>query len=234
MKKSLRLLALVLALCMSLLCCPAALAATNPAAYQTVPYAQATQQPSGQAITITGTPNYSAATSNDTAFIFGFDTADGVWYVAVKKSKFEAFKTAAPAQQMTLYGVYAGTLDVNGMPILDIQNGAVKIGDTVYEIADLYTAGQKTLDAQKAAAAASSSKSSTSASSGSKSTSSSKKTTTSTSSSSGQKTGQMVWIPTHGGKKYHSNPNCSGMKGPEKVSLSTAKARGFTACKKCY
>ena len=233
MKKSLRMLALVLALCMSLLCCPAALAVTNPEQYQTVPYAQATQQPSGQPITITGTPNYSAATSNDTAFIFGFDTADGVWYVAVKKSKFEAFKTTAPAQQMTLYGVYAGVLDVNGMPILDIQNGAVKLGDTVYEIADLYTAGQKTLDAQKAAAAASSSKSSTAAS-GSKSTATTKKTTTSTSSSSGQKTGQMVWIPTHGGKKYHSNPNCSGMKGPEKVSISTAKARGFTACKKCY
>ena len=38
----------------------------------------------------------------------------------------------------------------------------------------------------------------------------------------------------HGGKKYHSKSSCSGMKGPEKVSLSTAKQRGFTACKKCY
>ena len=125
MKKHFRVLAAALALCMSLLCCPAALAATDTSTFQTVPYSQATAQPSGQRITITGKPNYSAATSNDTAFIFGFDTADGVWYVAVKKSKFEAFKAAAPAQQMTLYGVYAGTLNVNGMPILDIQNGAV-------------------------------------------------------------------------------------------------------------
>ena len=77
---------------------------------------------------------------------------------------------------------------------------------------------------QKAAAAASSKKTTT--------TSGSKKSTGSA--SSGQTTSQMVWIPTHGGKKYHSNPNCSGMKGPEKVSLSTAKSRGFTACKKCY
>ena len=83
---------------------------------------------------------------------------------------------------------------------------------------------QKKLDAQKAAAAASSKKTTT--------TSGSKKSTGSA--SSGQTTSQMVWIPTHGGKKYHSNPNCSGMKGPEKVSLSTAKSRGFTACKKCY
>ena len=48
------------------------------------------------------------------------------------------------------------------------------------------------------------------------------------------KTEQQVWIPTHGGKKYHRKSSCSGMKGPEKVSISTAKQRGFTACKKCY
>ena len=215
MKKHFRVLAAALALCMSLLCCPAALAATDTSTFQTVPYSQATAQPSGQRITITGKPNYSAATSNDTAFIFGFDTADGVWYVAVKKSKFEAFKAAAPAQQMTLYGVYAGTLDVNGMPILDIQNGAVTLGDKTSEIADLYAAGQKTLDAQKAASQAAAKASSSTA-------------------SSGKKTGQMVWIPTISGHKYHSNPRCSGMKGPEKVDISTAKARGFTACKKCY
>lgn len=210
MKKRFRILAAALALCMSLLCCPAALAATDTSTFQTVPYSQATAQPSGQRITITGKPNYSAATSNDTAFIFGFDTADGVWYVAVKKSKFEAFKAVAPAQQMTLYGVYAGTLNVNGMPILDIQNGAVTLGDKTSEIADLYAAGQKTLDAQKAASQAAAK------------------------ASSGKKTGQMVWIPTISGHKYHSNPRCSGMKGPEKVDISTAKARGFTACKKCY
>lgn len=210
MKKRFRILAAALALCMSLLCCPAALAATDTSTFQTVPYSQATAQPSGQRITITGKPNYSAATSNDTAFVFGFDTADGVWYVAVKKSKFEAFKAAAPAQQMTLYGVYAGTLNVNGMPILDIQNGAVTLGDKTSEIADLYAAGQKTLDAQKAASQAAAK------------------------ASSGKKTGQMVWIPTISGHKYHSNPRCSGMKGPEKVDISTAKARGFTACKKCY
>ena len=210
MKKRFRILAAALALCMSLLCCPAALAATDTSTFQTVPYSQATAQPSGQRITITGKPHYSAATSNATAFIFGFDTADGVWYVAVKKSKFEAFKAAAPAQQMTLYGVYAGTLNVNGMPILDIQNGAVTLGDKTSEIADLYAAGQKTLDAQKAASQAAAK------------------------ASSGKKTGQMVWIPTISGHKYHSNPRCSGMKGPEKVDISTAKARGFTACKKCY
>ena len=36
------------------------------------------------------------------------------------------------------------------------------------------------------------------------------------------------------GKKYHSKSTCSNMKDPEKVTLSKAKAEGFTACKKCY
>lgn len=67
MKKHFRVLAAALALCMSLLCCPAALAATDTSTFQTVPYSQATAQPSGQRITITGKPNYSAATGNDTA-----------------------------------------------------------------------------------------------------------------------------------------------------------------------
>ncbi len=42
--------------------------------------------------------------------------------------------------------------------------------------------------------------------------------------SAGKKTEQMVWVPTHGGKKYHSKSTCSNMKDPEKVTLSTAKA----------
>ena len=52
MKKRFRVLAAALALCMSLLCCPAALAATDTSTFQTVPYSQATAQPSGQRITI--------------------------------------------------------------------------------------------------------------------------------------------------------------------------------------
>lgn len=48
-----------------------------------------------------------------------------------------------------------------------------------------------------------------------------------------KKTEEQVWIPKTG-KKYHKKSSCSGMKDPEKVSLSTAKDRGFTVCKKCY
>lgn len=44
----------------------------------------------------------------------------------------------------------------------------------------------------------------------------------------------LVWIPTKGGKKYHSHSSCSGMKEPQQVTEETAIARGFSACKKCY
>lgn len=60
------------------------------------------------------------------------------------------------------------------------------------------------------------------------------KTTTVQTISTSKKTEEKVWIPTHGGKKYHSKSTCSNMKDPEKVTLSEAKAQGFTACKKCY
>lgn len=42
MKKQFRILAAALALCLSLLCCPAAFAAVDSSSCQTVPYAQAT------------------------------------------------------------------------------------------------------------------------------------------------------------------------------------------------
>ena len=42
-----------------------------------------------------------------------------------------------------------------------------------------------------------------------------------------------VWIPTKGGKKYHSHPGCSNMDGPREVTVSEAEALGFTPCKKC-
>ena len=44
---------------------------------------------------------------------------------------------------------------------------------------------------------------------------------------------QMVWIP-ESGSKYHSNSSCSGMNNPTQVTISEAKAAGYTACKKCY
>ena len=44
----------------------------------------------------------------------------------------------------------------------------------------------------------------------------------------------MVWIPTHGGTKYHSRSSCSGMEDPQQVTLEQAQAQGFTPCKRCY
>lgn len=45
--------------------------------------------------------------------------------------------------------------------------------------------------------------------------------------------GPLVWIP-RTGSKYHSHAGCSNMKNPSQVSLDTAIASGYGACKKCY
>ena len=42
-----------------------------------------------------------------------------------------------------------------------------------------------------------------------------------------------VWIPLHGGVKYHAKATCSGMKGPDEVTVREAIAQGFEACKRC-
>jgi len=44
---------------------------------------------------------------------------------------------------------------------------------------------------------------------------------------------EMVWI-SYSGEKYHSNPNCSNMKNPNKISKADAVNRGRTPCSKCY
>lgn len=55
-----------------------------------------------------------------------------------------------------------------------------------------------------------------------------------TASDKNESTDTLVWIPTNGGKKYHTKSSCSNMKNPDHVSLETAIAKGFTPCKKCY
>ncbi len=43
-----------------------------------------------------------------------------------------------------------------------------------------------------------------------------------------------VWIPTNGGKKYHSWPGCKKMYYPRKISQQNAKALGIEPCGICY
>ncbi|MBR2319186.1 MAG: hypothetical protein IKA50_00190 [Clostridia bacterium] len=47
-------------------------------------------------------------------------------------------------------------------------------------------------------------------------------------------TEEMVWVPTHGGTKYHKINTCSNMIDPNQVSLRQAVREGFSPCKWCY
>lgn len=44
----------------------------------------------------------------------------------------------------------------------------------------------------------------------------------------------MVWIPTNGGKKYHTHSGCSNMENPQYVTKEEAEELGFTPCKRCH
>lgn len=44
----------------------------------------------------------------------------------------------------------------------------------------------------------------------------------------------LVWVPTNGGKKYHSKPTCSSMEDPMQVTVETAETNGYTPCGRCY
>ncbi len=46
--------------------------------------------------------------------------------------------------------------------------------------------------------------------------------------------GNLVWVPVNGGTKYHCKSSCSKMENPIQVSVETATANGYTACKRCY
>lgn len=44
---------------------------------------------------------------------------------------------------------------------------------------------------------------------------------------------EFVWV-SENGTKYHSISSCSNMQSPRQISLSSAIASGYTACKKCH
>lgn len=44
---------------------------------------------------------------------------------------------------------------------------------------------------------------------------------------------EFVWLPTHGGQKFHTSQTCSGMIEPRMASARNAIALGVSPCKKC-
>lgn len=243
--KRFRFLAVVLALCLCLCGVVPSAAATDkdPNAYYPIAYSQTATLQLGDRVYITGTPNYDAYTSNESTTLLAVDTAEGTWFVAIGPVSVAAFKAGVPSGEITLLGIYAGTMNTNGMPILDIQQGFYGRYENQYgpygpygtyatvrtfvttSTSDVLAAGQKVLD-QKAAEAQAEAE----AEAARKAQEEAEKAAEA---AAWQKTGKMVWIPTRGGHCYHTNPHCSGMIDPEKVDLGYAKYLGYRDCSKC-
>lgn len=207
-----RFLSVILALCICLsFSVPAASAADSTA----VAYAQASTLAVGQPITVTGTANYSANTNNGSTTLLAIDAPDGTWFAAIGPYSADAFKAEVGSCTVTLNGVYAGTMDINGMPIIDVQQGTLSYNSTADSASSILAAGQEIVDQAAAAKAAEEAAAKAAAE------------------PQWKKTGRMVWIPTRGGHCWHTNPYCSGMIDPEKVDLGYAEYMGFRDCKRC-
>ena len=245
--KKFRIFAVLMALCICLCCVsPSAAAAGNDIDnYHRIEYTQTGTLQSGDPVYICGTPNYDAYTYNQSTTLLAVDTDDGTWFVAIGPVGVDAFKAGVPSGKIYLFGVYAGTMNTNGMPILDIQNGYIGYAKEVYEASysygryvtklfysntsDAVAQGQKIVD-EEAAKAQAEAEAEAAREAARKAQEEAEKAAEA---AAWKKTGKMVWIPTHGGECWHTNPHCCNMVDPEKVDLGYAKYLGYRDCSKC-
>ena len=213
-------------------------AAGNQIIYLDQQYRDIAELPIGTQIILTGMPDYNAAYNDGQYNYVGFNTDKGTWYIRLGSSSVDALKKIVPDDgsitEFTACGTYVGLLAANGLPVIDLALGQALVynaqagGDTVHALADELPRYQQEIDATRAAQAAAEVAAAQQAAKEAEYTSRGLPYVPYTA------TGVMVWIPTHGGTKYHAYSGCSGMIDPQKVDLGYAEARGFTACKRCH
>lgn len=239
---------LALTLGLSALCAPASAAkyssptfpdaAGNQVTYLDQQYQDIAELPIGTTIILTGMPDYNAAYSDGQYNYVGFNTDKGTWYIRLGTYSVEAFRKIVPddgsISEFTACGIYVGLLEANGLPVVDLAAGQALVldaeagGDKVHALAGELPAYQQQIDEARAAQTAAEAAAAALAAKRAEYTSRGLPYVEFT------PTGRTVWIPTHGGTKYHSHSGCSNMISPQKVDLGYAEARGFGACKRCY
>lgn len=240
--------ALAAILAVSVLCVPASAAkysdltftdqAGNETTYLDQQYQDIAELPIGTQIILTGMPDYNAAYNDGQYNYVGFNTDKGTWYIRLGSYSVDALKKIVPDDgsitEFTACGTYVGLLAANGLPVVDLELGQALVydaqadGDATHALAEALPRYQQEIDAAKAAEAAAA------AAAAERATKEAEFTSRGLPYVPYTPTGVMVWIPVHGGTKYHSYSGCSNMKGPEKVDLGYAEARGFTSCKRCH
>ena len=212
--------------------------AGNQTTYLDQQYQDIAELSIGTQIILTGMPDYNAAYFDGQYNYVGFNTDKGTWYIRLGSCSVDALKEIVPddgsISEFTACGTYVGLLAANNLPVVDLALGQALVydaqagGDKTYALAAELPRIQQEIDTAKAAEAAAAKAAAEQAAKEAEYTSRGLPYVPYT------PIGTMVWIPVHGGTKYHSKSSCSNMKGPEKVDLGYAKARGFTACKRCY
>lgn len=213
-------------------------AAGNQVTYLDQQYQDIAELPIGTPIILTGMPDYNAAYSDGQYNYVGFNTDKGTWYIRLGSSSVDALKKIVPdngsISEFTACGIYVGLLEANGLPVVDLAAGQALVldaeagGDKVHALAGELPTYQQQIDEAKAAQAAAEAAAAERAAKEAEYASRGLRYVEFT------PTGQMVWIPTHGGERYHRRSSCSNMINPQKVDLGYAQACGFTPCGRCY
>lgn len=138
---------------------------------------------------------------------------------AANPTKGSRLFTASPADVN-----FSGESDVNATLNVRLDQAAMDAAAAQKQAAEAEAAAKRAAEEKAAADAAAAAKAASQPSANSGATA-----------HGGTEQGRSVYIASSGnGKKYHSNPNCSRMKGTITLSVNEAESRGYTPCKKCY
>lgn len=202
-----RVIAGAVAICVCMVSSPVSASAfTNRRDYSVAISSTASKYSSGDKIYTIGIPDYKTTVTENDCNYFRVTTETGDWYIAIGENTAAALKKAVSKDKSIYYGTYAGKLESEKAPILDIRDGAIYTYDNkkLTKATDAFAEENKTLKQKKQE-----------------------------SQSTAKKADPDVYI-TSGGTKYHKSRTCSNMRAPKKVKKSYATQNGYTACQKCY
>ena len=169
----------------------------------------------GDHIAITGKMDYKSNLVKDKITYPHIVAENGTWAIALGDMDLAKLQEAAKQDAVvTIYGTIAKQVEKQN--VIDLMGGYILISETYTESA-AFAPAKPAGNAGKAGTSAAGKTASAAAAVA----------------SAAEPQGTGVWIPTKGGKKYHSKATCSGMENPQEVTVEKAVQMGFTPCGRC-
>ena len=148
-----RVIAGAVAICVCMVSSPVSASAfTNRRDYSVAISSTASKYSSGDKIYTIGIPDYKTTVTENGCNYFRVTTETGDWYIAIGENTAAALKKAVSKDKSIYYGTYAGKLESEKAPILDIRDGAIYTYDNkkLTKATDAIAEENKTLKQNKA------------------------------------------------------------------------------------